>query len=219
MSQSDSPSQSRFKSLPMWFRVVLAATPPLVCGLLICAVGAYLLQPQLQSTGTPTGEAQLTQLALTAARLHGVEGAAGSATAAAATVGAGNSASATALVAGRLEALTQQFLTQAAVPTGTARPTFTPAPTFSGATLVPSITPTRSDFVTLTLLECRGYDGTVVFDQDAGQSLHAHGSLSYSVRGGTTHHLQIFWTNHPDQNVDNVLDMQRDTTLVFGDQC
>jgi hypothetical protein len=203
----------------VWFRVLAAATPVVACGLIICsASGLLMMQPRPQTEITATLAQQATQFAqATAERAEREQQAAQTATAARGTQLAGAAASRTAEAGGRLLNLTEQALTQAAVPTVTVRPSSTQAIVATGGPASPTATPTPG-IVTLTLLECRGYDGTVVFDGGGGQSLHAFGSLAFTVRGGV-HHLQIFWQNHPDNNVDNQLNLLQDTTLVYGDQC
>lgn len=219
MSQSDSARGSRFKSLPVWFRLVLAVTPVVVCLLAICAASLFFLRPQPPAGPKLTEAADLQTLiaAETAQRAERVLGAAGTATAIFATQQAADSATGTALASERLQSLTQQFLTQAALPpTSTARPSETVVINLSG--VPPTITATLPESVALTLLECRGYDGTVVIDGSGGQSLHAFSSLSFTLSGGG-HSLVILWLDHPDQNVSNDLFLRQDTTLVYGDKC
>jgi hypothetical protein len=198
--------------------VLLAATPPLVCVLVLCAVGGALLMPPGGPTATPTvaGQQETRSAEETALRQGQAGQAAQTATAAQATRQASDRASATAAAAGRLQSLTEQALTQAALPSVTVRPSNTP--TFDPSNLPPTRTPTPPAVVTLTLIECRGQEGTVTFDRSSSQSLHAYGRISFTVPRGV-HHLQVFWLNNPGQNVDTDLDLQRDTAMVFGDPC
>jgi hypothetical protein len=114
--------------------------------------------------------------------------------------------------------LNSQALTQTAL----AIPSETPLPSETVVaptdTKVPVVSTPRPRAFTITLRECRGFEGTVLINEGQGQSLHAHQSVSFTVPAGT-YHIQVLWLNHADQNVDIQLKVDASQTLQFGDQC
>jgi hypothetical protein len=71
---------------------------------------------------------------------------------------------------------------------------------------------------TVTIRECRGFEGTILFSAAPDQSLHAYQSVSFTVPPGT-YKLRILWLNHRDQDVDLDLKVEASQTIQFGDQC
>lgn len=217
MFQTNKSFLSRLRALPAWLRILLALSPLFVCAPLICLAVFVASQVAQPSAATATAAWQETQYAVaTAERLERQQHAAETATAALNSQKAADDATATALAVRGRQALTQAalVLTQAAFPTAT----YTLSPTVVPGSPLPSITPTLPDFVTLTLIECRGYEGTVVFSQTEPRSLGAFKSVSITVPPGK-HNLQIFWLNHPEDNVATQLDLKKNTVMVFGGQC
>lgn len=217
MPQTNPSPLSRLRSLPAWVRILLASSPLWICGPLICIAVFVASQVAGPSAVTATAAVEQTQYAVaTAERLDRQQHSAETATAAVNALLAAKDATATALGGRERQALTQAalVLTQAAFPTAT--PTL--SPTATAGSPLPSITPTLPDFVTLTLVECRGYEGTVVFGQTEPRSLGAFGSVSITVPPGK-YNLQILWLDHSEDNVNNELDLKKDTGMVFGNQC
>lgn len=113
-------------------------------------------------------------------------------------------------------------------PAGTAtQPVVVPALTSTSAgrdeadTPTPEATPTNTPlpFGTIIFRECRGQEGTIIFDGFEATSLNSFSSKQYTVRVGT-YRLRIFWLNTPDLNVDTMVTVREGVqSLVFGDQC
>ncbi len=100
--------------------------------------------------------------------------------------------------------------TETPMATATESPTATPKPTSSGS---------GGGQATVTLKECRGYDGTVFFGQSSPNSIHAFDSVSYTVPAGS-YALRIDWLGHSEVNVNTTIQVRAGSqVLPFGDQC
>lgn len=203
MSHSNTTFSSRLRSLPTRLRFLLVVTPLFIYLLFVCVGFVVWDQGSGSQAATATALQQQTQSAVeTAQRLEIEQRAAETATAALSARQAAEDA--TALAA------------QATVtPSRTPGPTPVATETETSTLFVGTSTPAS---VTLTLRECRGWDGTVIFDPVPPQSLSAHKTLSFTVQPGQ-YHLRIDWLGHPEQNVSIQLDLKKDTGLTFGDQC
>jgi len=219
----------RLRNLPLWLRLFLAVLPFLICIPVACIVVFAYQQYVGLGSGTATAAAVETQVALTATQLAGEaslaqtqaadDSAAAQATsdAAAASLQATTDAQA-AIDQAQAQAQTQTAEAQAAV-------TDTPAlelPTETAtaqATTKPGVFKTATPkTATVTLRECRGDEGTVLFGAALPQSLHSFSSLNFTVAPGT-YHLRITWLGKPQNNVDTDVEIKGSQTIAFGDQC
>jgi hypothetical protein len=116
--------------------------------------------------------------------------------------------------------LVSQSLTEAAnvPPTDTEAPTETEILPTETATKPAVAATARPRTFTVTIRECRGFEGTVLFSAAPDQSLHAYQSISFTVPAGT-YKLRILWLNHRDQDVDLDLKVDASQTIQFGDSC
>lgn len=72
---------------------------------------------------------------------------------------------------------------------------------------------------TIIFRECRGWEGTLTFGQADPRSLHAFGTLTFTVPRGD-YRLHIDWTDHGDSNVDTSWTVRAGNQVVdFGDKC
>lgn len=214
----------RLRNLPFWLRLLFAALPILICIPLACIV--VVVYQQYASGGsnvTATMEAAQTQAALAAtqqageaalAQTQAAQDASGQATVAAQS--ANDQATADAQAAQAL-ALTQT--SEAAAVTDTPTLEEATATATETATAKPGVFRTATPkTATVTLRECRGDDGTVLFGNALPQSLHAFSSLNFTVAPGT-YHLRITWVQRPQNNVDTDVEIKGSQTITFGDQC
>ncbi len=210
----------RLRALPTWLRVFLAFLPVLMCIPIACIVIFSYQQYAVWQSGTATAVEQSTRQAILATQAARSQlEAEQTATAAFATAQAEidlNNAAAT----GTAEALflVAQSLTQTALVPPTEAPTETAALPTETATKAPVAATPRPRTFTVTLRECRGFEGTVLFSAAPDQSLHAFQSISFTVPAGT-YKLRILWLNHRDQDVDIDLKVDASQTLQFGDSC
>lgn len=203
---------SRFRSMPLAVRILLALLPIIVCVPLICAA-AILVQEQMsgsQSATATVARRRTLEAAEATNRAENQQHIAETATALLASQQAGDRATATALAVMRQ----QQALTLTALAT----PTFTASPTAAITPTSAIVFTARPKTVTVTLRECRGDEGTVFFGQAQPQSLGAYKSISFTVPPGS-YHLRIDWLRKPENNVNTDIEVTRSTTLAFGDQC
>jgi hypothetical protein len=209
----------RFRSLPTWLRVFLAFLPFLMCIPLTCILLFGYQQVASWQSGTATAVEQSTRTSiLSTQEARAQQEAAATATAGFETAQAELDLNSAATGTAQAVFLNSQALTQAAlaIPTETPLPVDTiVAPT---DTKVPVIATQRPRAFTITLRECRGFEGTVLLNEGQGQSLHAYQSISFTVPAGT-YHIQVLWLNHADQNVDIQLAVDASQTLQFGDSC
>ena len=107
---------------------------------------------------------------------------------------------------------TESALNTASAPTETPTetPTATPKSTSSGG---------GGGQATVTLKDCRGYEGVAFFGQSAAQAIHAFESVSFTVPAGS-YALRIDWTGHSEVNVNTTIQVKAGSqVLPFGDQC
>jgi len=210
----------RLRALPLWLRVFLAFLPILMCiPLAIIAIFGYQ-QLNVWQSSTATAVEQSTRQAILATQAARSQlEAAQTATAAFATGQAQidlNNAAATGTADALL--LLSQSLTQTALVPPTEPPTQTEVlPTETATRVAVAATPRPRTF-TVTLRECRGFEGTVLFSAAPDQSLHAFQSISFTVPAGT-YKLRILWLNHRDADVDLDLKVDASQTLQFGESC
>jgi hypothetical protein len=198
MSTPKKTSSSGKKPLPGWLRLVLVLTPICVClPLTGTAIFVAVRQIDVQSANSTIVALETVAAAETAGSRERQQ-----ATSQAATEGVG--------AAGTLQAAVQATATALAASGATATQEATPT-TAAG-------TATPAGLVTLTLIECRGFDGLVFLDGSAGSEFLAFTTISFKLSRGA-HHLEIIWTDNPDSNIETQLDLQKDTTMVFGDPC
>ncbi len=222
----------RLRNLPTWLRVILIISPFLACIPIACIlVVAYQQYVGLGTSNAANSAA--TVAAQTATALSATQGSGQDAllqtesalateaqvTADAAAAAEQATGTAAAQVAEQL-ALTQTTEAQLAVtPTETASAIPATAAPTAKPTLKPgAISTATPKTVTVTLRECRGDEGTVLFGQALPQSLHSFASLSFTVAPGT-YHLTIKWLGKPQNNVDTQLEITGNQTFAFGDQC
>jgi hypothetical protein len=218
----------RLRSLPMWLRLLFAALPILICIPLACIVVVlYQQYASMGSTVTVTAQAAQTEAALAATQAAGQAALAATQAANDANLALTASAlsavtdgeTATAAAAAQGQAETEAAAT-AAAPTDTpevAGPTATEAPT-EKPTSKPVLRTATPKTVTVTLRECRGNEGTVLFGQALPQSLHSFSSITFTVAPGT-YHLHIDWFQQSKFNVDTDVEIKTSQTIAFGDQC
>jgi hypothetical protein len=215
--------RERLRNLPTWLRLLLAASPILICIPLLClvvflyqslaggqvssaAATATAAQAALNETGTavqglPTSVA-LTSTAAAAAITQAALENMGPTTATALAIS-------NATAQAQSQALT---LTAASVPTRAATPTLIIPSDTPAAIFVNTPTPKT---VTITLRECRGFEGTVLFGDVQPQSLHANSTLNFTVPPGV-YHLHILWLTHPSDNVDMQVDASSSQEIPLG---
>jgi hypothetical protein len=201
--------------------------PFLICIPLACIiVFSYQQYAGIGSSATATVAAAQTQAALAATQLAGqnalvqTQAADAAANAAATSAAAAQSDQATAdALALANAALTQTSEAQAVVVTDTVTVEAPTETATAKATLKPGTFRTATPkTATVTLRECRGDDGTVLFGQALPQSLHAFSSLNFTVAPGT-YHLRVTWVQKPQNNVDADVKIDGSQTIAFGDQC
>lgn len=202
----------RLRSLPTWLRILLAATPILMCVVLACILVSVYQQVIGSQSASATGAAVQTQQAFASTQeAERAQQSALTATAAlAATEQAKLDATATVLFV-QAQGLTQTALATPTFTTSPIAPTETPTPTVIFATLTPKL-------VTVTLRECRGDEGTVIFGQAQAQSINAYKTLSFTVPPGK-YNLRIFWLRKKENNVNMEVEVKTDTTIPFGSDC
>jgi len=202
----------RLKSLPTWLRILLAATPVLMCIPLACiAVFASQQIASLQSaTATAAAAGTLQAFAATQQAEQVLQ--------------TGLTRTAAFEATEEVKAgLTATFLfDQALSLTLTAQPT----PTVAASPILPTETPTQPiifatstpKLVTITLRECRGDEGTVLFGTAPGQSINAYKTLSFTVPPGK-YELRIFWLRKKENNISTQIDVTTTQTINFGSDC
>jgi hypothetical protein len=199
----------RLRSLPTWLRILLAATPVLMCIPLACIVVFASQQFSTIQAATATGAVVNTQQAAASTQLAEQELAA--------------ALTATAAIEQTNLGITATFLfDQALSLTLTAQAT----PTFTASPILPTETPTQPvvfatltpKLLTVTLRECRGDEGTVLFGSAQPQSINAFKSLSFTVPPGK-YDLRIFWLRKKENNINTQIDVKTDQTIPFGGDC
>ena len=204
----------RLRNLPLWLRIFLGTLPFLLCiPLLSIAFFGYLQYAGWQAATVTAAEQETKQARAATEQFAATVAAAEAATADFAAQQA-EAATAQALL------LEQQALTQTALVPPTLTATLAPTET------VPTETPTRPAIfatptpktIIITLRECRGFEGTVVFGNAPAQSLHAYASISFDVPPGA-YTLRIDWAGHPNDNINQEITFTASQTLAFGNQC
>ena len=207
----------RLRNLPLWLRIFLAILPFLLCIPLACIAFFGYQQYAGAQAATVAAAAQETEQARAATeQFEATVAAAEAATADFAAQEAEAAASATA----QALFLEQQALTQTALVPPTFTATLAPTEILPTATLprpVVAGTPTPNT-VTVTLRECRGFEGTVIFGNAPAQSLHGFASISFTVPPGT-YNLRIDWLGHSSDNINQPFTFTASQTLTFGEQC
>ena len=197
---------SRLRSIPLAAQILLVILPFVVCVPLLCIV-AILAQEQIgdgQSVTATVARQRTLAAADATQRAANRRSIAETATALVSAQQANENATATAIAINRQQAALT--LTAFIPPTATLTPS---------ATVF--FTPTAST-VTVTLRECRGDEGTVLFGSAQPQSIHAYKSISFTIPPGK-YSLRILWLRKKENNVNAEIEVKSSTTLTFGDQC
>lgn len=214
--------RERFQNMPTWLRLLLAASPILICIPLLCLV-VFLYQTfagggSAAASAAATGTQAALNAAATAAAAKPTDAALTATAAAAAITQAALEAegplTATALAQNNATAQAV-MLTQTAEGPATSAATATLVPTPTNPPLVLATNTPKA--VTISLRECRGYEGTVLFGDVQPQSLHANSTLNFTLPPGS-YHLHIVWLNHRSDDVDMQVDASKSQELTFG-QC
>ncbi len=200
----------RLRNLPLWLRLLFIALPFLMCIPIICIIVFSSQQlTGLQSTTVTAAAEQTQQAAAATGKAEKEQRLTATAAALAVTQTANAFATATAIVL-QNEGLTQTALV---VPTETATLTEVPATD----TRVPVFNTATPKLVTITLRECRGYEGTIIFGQEQPRSINAYKSVTFTVPPGK-YNLRIDWFQKPENNINTQIEFLSSQTITYG-QC